>query len=235
MLKVMIVEDEKPAREKLKYQLSQLENVQLIAEASKVDEAQQLLETQIPDVILLDIQLGPLTGLDLLDSIELDCHVIFTTAYSQYAIDAFEKGALDYLLKPFNLTRLKQALERVTTQPAPLSIASPTTIKRITAKSGDKIHLLVPEDIIYIHSRHGIVFAVLPEREYALDVSLDKLQEQFPQLFIRLHRQHLVNLAHIKQLERWRNGNFLMRFNGIDETLTSSRQGSGLLKAIFGL
>ena len=106
MLNVLIADDEKPARDKLKLQLSHCDDVVLIGEAQDGQSAIEKINTLKPDLVLLDIKMPYLNGLDVLDVVEHNCQVIFTTAYDNYAIKAFEKAAVDYLLKPFPFERI---------------------------------------------------------------------------------------------------------------------------------
>lgn len=235
MLRVLIIDDEKPARDKLKRQLSQIPNVELVGEGQSAEEAIELLQSIQPDVLLLDIEMGALSGFDLLDMLEVNAHIIFTTAYSQFALQAFEKRAVDYLLKPFNLSRLQEALDRIT-EPQLLQTAAPKSEEtRIAAKVGEKIHLLEPSEVLFIQSRHSITFARTKTREFAIESPLEKLQEILTNNFVRIHRNCLANCHFISQLERWRNGNYLVRFKDSDLTATSSRQGTANLKTFFNL
>lgn len=235
MLTVIIVEDEQPARDKLRAQIAQISNLEIIGEADSGDAAIAMLSKLDPDIVFMDIHLGTLSGLDVLDTLDIHSHIIFTTAHSEYALQAFEKRAIDYLLKPFNLTRLKEAVARIpVTLPPTESIDAPAP-GRIPAKVGDKIHLLRPDDIAFIQSRHGISFAQLQTRECALELPLEKLQMDLPHYFLRIHRNCIANIHYISLLERWRNGNYLVRFYDLEQTVTTSRQGSQQLKRTFKL
>ncbi|NQZ12488.1 MAG: response regulator [Algicola sp.] len=113
MLTVLIADDEKPARDKLAHQLSHCEGFTLIAQATNGEQAIEKINSLKPELVLLDVEMPNLNGLDVLDVLTVPCSVIFTTAYNQYAVKAFERAAVDYLLKPFSLARLKMALARV--------------------------------------------------------------------------------------------------------------------------
>lgn len=179
-LRVIIVEDEAPARSKLNTQLAQMEGVEVVAECADAPQAILDIDSLKPDLVLLDIELGELSGFDVLEAIKHPCHVIFTTAYSQYAVKAFEKQALDYLLKPFDLPRLRHALERVVlAQP---QVAELATVQ-FTAKVGDKIRILQSSDIRFVRASLGLVVAQCLEREHHLDGSLESLLNQLPSSF----------------------------------------------------
>lgn len=231
-LRVIIVEDEAPARSKLNTQLSQMEGVEVVAECADAPQAILDINSLKPDLLLLDIELGELSGFDVLEAIKHPCHVIFTTAYSQYAVKAFEKQALDYLLKPFDLSRLRHALERVVlAQP---QITEPATVQ-LTAKVGDKIRMLQSSDIRFVKASQGLVVAQCLEREHHLDESLESLLNQLPDSFLRVHRNSIVNTQHIHQIEKWQNGALLLRFEGINDTITTSRRGAAALRKYLNL
>ena len=231
-LRVIIVEDEAPARSKLKAQLSQVEGVEVIAECADAPKAIHDINLLKPDLVLLDIELGELSGFDVLETINQPCHVIFTTAYNQYAVKAFEKQALDYLLKPFELSRLRHALERVVlAQP---QVAEPAIVQ-FTAKVGDKIRMLQSSDIRFVKASQGLVVAQCLEREHHLDESLESLLNQLPDSFLRVHRNSIVNTQHIHQIEKWQNGALLLRFEGINDTITTSRRCAAVLRKYLNL
>ncbi|BDX05357.1 LytR/AlgR family response regulator transcription factor [Planctobacterium marinum] len=235
MLNILIIEDEAPAREKLKYQLAQISESGSITEAGSGQQALTILAKTKPDVIFLDIELGDMTGFEVLDRLEIASHVIFTTAYNKFAVDAFERKALDYLLKPFDLRRLKQALSRLPCTPDAQTENQKASDIRLAVRIGDKINLLKPEQIIFMYSQDGITHAQTAERDYLLDESLESLSHKGFAGFLRIHRNALVNAIHIYQLEKWQNGNYLLRFRNADKTLTSSRQGTAKLKQYFNL
>lgn len=237
-MRVIIVEDEAPARVKLQTQLQQVEGVQVIAEHADPVRAIQDINTLKPDLVLLDIELGELSGFDVLEAIQQPCHVIFTTAYSQYAVKAFEKRALDYLLKPFDLERLRQALERVVLDhsPCPAQTTEPDEANtQLIAKVGDKVYVLQTPDICFVSAAQGMVVAQCQDREYHLDVTLDCLSQQLPASFLRVHRKCIVNTSLISQIEKWKNGALLLRLNNISKTVTTSRRGSLAIREYFNI
>lgn len=226
----MIVEDEAPARLKLKMQLQQLDDVSVIAECGDPVEAIDEINTLKPDLVFLDIELGELSGFDVLEAIKQPCHVIFTTAYSQYAVSAFERKALDYLLKPFDLNRLRQALSRVVLQHRESTEPSDT---QLIAKVGDKMHVLQTSDMYFVSTAQGMAVVQCSERDYHLDLSLEALSQQLPSSFLRVHRNCIVNTRLISQIEKWHNGTFLLRFKDIAGTVTTSRSGTAAIKKHF--
>lgn len=231
-LRVIIVEDEAPARAKLISQLAKLNDVQVIAECSTATHAIEQINTLKSDVVLLDIELGELSGFDVLAAIEQPCHVIFTTAYNQYAVKAFEKQALDYLLKPFDLNRLRQALDRAVINNTAISV-EPS--KPLMAKVGDKVHVLQTSAIHFISTQQGMVIARCADRNYHLSASLDSIFSELPRSFIRVHRNCIVNTECVSQLEKWQSGTMLLRFDEIHDSVTTSRRGAIALKNYLNL
>lgn len=231
-MRVIIVEDEAPARLKLTTQLQQLTGVQVVAECTEPLKAIHSINTLKPDLVLLDIELGELSGFDVLEAINHPCHVIFTTAYNQYAVKAFEKRALDYLLKPFDLERLRQALERVVLVHTK---APEETSTHLVAKVGDKIHVLQTTDICFLSTAQGMVVAQGLEREHHLDATLGSLLQQLPRSFLRVHRNRIVNTKLISQIEKWKNGALLLRFSELSETVTTSRRGALAIREHFNI
>lgn len=235
-LRIVIVEDEAPARQKLKMQLAQVAGVELVAECDNPQMAIQTIEQYRPDVVLLDIELGELNGFDVLDAISHPCHIIFTTAYGEYAIRAFESRALDYLLKPFNIARLREALSRV--QVTPHHQNDPVQRlgeKPLISKVGDKMRVLDYHDIVYITTSHGLCRAVEATSEYHLEGTLESLLAILPGHYLRVHRNCIVNAKKVWQIEKWQNGSYLLRFRDHPHPVTTSRSGAGLIKQAFNL
>lgn len=235
-LRIVIVEDEAPARQKLKMQLAQLTGIEIVAECDNPQTAINTIEQCRPDVVLLDIELGELNGFDVLDAISHPCHIIFTTAYGDYAIRAFENRALDYLLKPFNLARLREALSRVKVQ----QHDQDTQVRRLSekpliSKVGDKMRVLDYHDIVYITTSNGLCRAFEANSEYHLDGTLESLGAILPNYYLRVHRNCIVNTKKVWQIEKWQNGSYLLRFKDHAHPVTTSRGGAGLIKQAFNL
>lgn len=235
-LRIVIVEDEAPARQKLKMQLAQLTGIEIVAECDNPQTAINTIEQCRPDVVLLDIELGELDGFDVLDAISHPCHIIFTTAYGDYAIRAFESRALDYLLKPFNLARLREAFSRVkVTQHNENNLIHRLCEKPLISKVGDKMRVLDYQDIVYITTSNGLCRAFEANSEYHLEGTLESLCEILPNYYLRVHRNCIVNAKKVWQIERWKNGSYLLRFKDHAHPVTTSRSGAGLIKQAFNL
>jgi len=235
MLTVLIADDEKPARDKLKLQLSYCDEVELIGEAQDGQSAIELINTLKPDVVLLDIKMPYLNGMEILDVIGHQCQIIFTTAYDNYAIKAFEKAAVDYLLKPFSLQRLKLALARITISTQNKSEETLEKDKPLSSRVGNKTRLLALSDISVITSEHTQITAYLKNVGYPLDYSLDELEARLPMCFVRVHRGCISNINHIREIQRWLNGNLLLKFQHNEIEITTSRTGTAKMKKLIDI
>ncbi|HLN61987.1 MAG TPA: LytTR family DNA-binding domain-containing protein [Symbiobacteriaceae bacterium] len=213
MLKVLIVDDEPMARRELRTQLSEFSGVQVVGEAADAAEAQQLIDAIDYDAVFLDIQMPGLSGLDLarrLQQRERRPRVIFTTAFSQYALDAFDAGAADYLLKPFDEERLGRALARLQAgagaPPASAAAAAgagaPAIADRIPAEKGSKTVLVPVAEVIYAYARNEEVRLKLHGEELSCRrFTLRELEARLaPHGFLRVHRRYLVNLAKVREV-----------------------------------
>jgi two-component system response regulator LytT len=248
ILRIVFADDELPAREKLAHQLSLLTNIEVVGVATTGKEAITIINEQKPDLVLLDIQMPEINGMELLSLLDHKPQVIFTTAYDQYAIQAFENSSTDYLLKPFPAARLKTAIDkaRVNHSNKQLSLKpkseaytiNQTTEKtRLISKNNDRITLLYPENIYFIKSEQGTSLAsnganllILSETLDQLELALEKEQ------FVRIHRSYLINLDKIKEIQRWFNGKLMVIMSDEGNTeLNTSRAGADKLKQILGL
>ncbi|GHF83894.1 LytR/AlgR family response regulator transcription factor [Thalassotalea marina] len=246
---LIFAEDEKPAQEKLSHQLSMLDNIEVLGFATTGKEAVSLINQLQPDIVLLDIQMPEIDGLDVVDLLDYQPLIIFTTAYDQYAIQAFEKSSIDYLLKPFPLGRLKSAIEKATAQLATQRDAcayqnkeqqvfnlQSGQQKKLVSKNGDRIFLLKPEHLKFIKSEQGNTLAWDGERFSHINDSLDQLEQSLAaQQFVRVHRGYLVNLDHVSEIQRWFNGKLMLIIDDDKKTeISTSRAGAEKLKSLIG-
>lgn len=210
-LKILIADDEGPARNRLKDLLEEIAQATIVAEAKNGKEAITLAEEVKPDVMLLDIRMPLMDGLEAAEhaqKLEPKPHIIFTTAYDAYAIRAFDLNATDYLLKPIRLERLQTAIEKVFT----LQPQSTQTLEALKALQKTRSHLsihergrilLVPvEDIIYCRAELKYINIRTSKNEYLLEDSLTNLEEEFHEVFVRLHRSCLVAKQYITGYEK---------------------------------
>jgi len=232
-MKVLIVDDEAPARERLRGLLDELDHCVVCGEAATGQEALAGAEQQQPDVLLMDIRMPGMDGLEAarhLLALEQPPAVIFTTAYSDYAIKAFEAHAVDYLLKPVRRERLAEALKnarRLTrVQAAALQSAGdgPAVRQSICVRVRGGLQLVTVSDIRYFHADQKYVTVCTPDTQVLLEETLKSLEQEFADRFIRIHRNALVATQHLAGLDRHADGHFLVRLQGVDTQLEVSRR-----------
>jgi DNA-binding LytR/AlgR family response regulator len=231
MLSVFIVEDEFHAREKLKLQLSQLPDITLLGEAEHLTDAIERINQLAPNVVFLDIELGEHNGFSLFDNLNIKTQVIFTTAYSEFALKAFDNGAVDYLLKPFNLARLSQALSRIAAENVQLAAEK----VKIHAKSGNKTYILEQENIVFFQTNLNMTIAQTKARNYVIDKTLEQLDIALGSHFLRVHRNAIINTQRVDNLMRLENGNYQIHFIDCDTNVITSRSGTNKIKQYFNL
>ena len=214
-MKVLIVDDEKPARDRLRQLLDDLESYEVVGEAANGEEAVTLAAEADPDIVLLDIRMPGLNGIEAahhLNSLENPPAVVFTTAYDEYAIEAFEARAIGYVLKPVRRDRLAGALEHA----AKLATNTLTDIanasnmdarrKHVCARSHGQLKLIPIEDIYYFQADQKYVRVSHAMGEDLIDESLKALETEFAEDFVRIHRGAVVAVDKIDQLAKTGDG-----------------------------
>lgn len=235
-MRVLIVDDERPARERLADQLRSLERCEIAGEAADGREALALCERLGPDVVLLDIRMPGMDGIETarhLARLHSPPAVIFTTAYDEYAIEAFEAEAVGYLLKPIRRGKLEQALARAARLTGgQLSGIAGTGERRshLCARVRDELRLIPVRDVYYFQADQKYVRACHRGGEDLLDESLKSLEEEFAPDFCRIHRNSLVALAHLEGLDKDAGGKPVVRFRRTGETLPVSRRHAGEIR-----
>lgn len=232
-MRVLIVDDESLARERIKRLSDQL-GYQVIGEASNGQEALEQIDRLHPEVVLLDIRMPGMDGLEVARHlIDLDepPSVIFTTAYDEYALEAFKVHAVDYLLKPVRLERLEAALNKVSRPNKGQWKAlnkkedgSPKTRTFISSRTRKGIILVPITDIYYFRAEHKYVTVRHKGGEVLIEDPLKDLEAEFGDRYLRIHRNCLVARAYLKALERTSNGQICIRLSGLQETLEVSRR-----------
>lgn len=206
----LIVDDEAPAREELRHLLGEIDDVQVVGEAANAAEAMELIRSVPYDVVLLDVRMPGGSGLDIAAALRSQPsapRVIFTTAYPDHAVEAFDLAAVDYLLKPFDAERLMRALDRalsagVDVHHDPIPPASPgsTTLARIPVQRGERTVLVDESSIVYASASRGYSYLQLPDERVLVSFSLNELERRLHRGFFRVHRSYLVNLDHVREL-----------------------------------
>ena len=237
-LHVLIVDDEAPARARLRDLLGDIAATcpsVVVGMAANGIEALRLLEIACADVVLADIRMPAMDGVELarhLARLPAPVPVIFVTAYDQYAVEAFELAAVDYLLKPVRAERLAMALAKLGSAHAPsdqaLDALAPGERRHFSVSERGRILLLAIEDVLYLKAELKYVTARTLERDYLLDESLVQLEQEFPLRLLRLHRNCLVARAAVHGVERVgepdAEGRWEVLLKGVDERLPVSRR-----------
>jgi len=244
----LIIDDEELARQRLKRLLAPYECINLVGEAANGAEGLEQIEKLNPDLIFLDIEMPVLNGFEMLGRLGKPPKVIFTTAYDQYAVKAFEEESVDYLLKPVEDERLAKAVGRLqsllpgTDHTIPLDLLLKQLqvkkeIKTLTVKIGDRILLVKIQDLLYIEAEEKYVFLnTIDGKRNLTDFTITSLAEKLPDQFVRINRGTIINSELIKEIRRGFNGAFFFIMNDFKETkLNSSRSYNAVLKDIFDI
>src|SRR5438067_1171592 len=234
-MKAIIIDDERLARTELRKLLQEFPDIEVVDEASNAEEGLQKIENQNPDLIFLDIQMPGKTGFDMLGELDHAPHVIFTTAYDEYALKAFEVNALDYLLKPVEPRRLADAVEKLKKSN---SISGAEKVNM----HGENNSLLSENDQVFVKDGERCWFVKLGEVRLFESVgnyakvffgnnkplilkSLNALEERLDEkVFFRANRKHIVNLRMIEKIEPYFNGGLLLELKGGEKIEVSRRQ-----------
>ena len=237
MLKAMIVDDEAPARSELAYLLGEVGGVEVVTDATGVREAIEKLKEYPVDVIFLDINMPEATGLqfaEALKHLKFPPLVVFVTAYSEYAADAFEVNAIDYLQKPVETERLAKAVQRVRDQVALQAQAQRN--ERISVEKGGKKILIGIDTIRFVKARDDYAYLQTDTDRYFSTVSLAQLEKRLEgHGFFRVHRAYLVNLSMVEEVESIKGGTLSLTLTGVEEKIPVSRRRVASLKKALGL
>lgn len=244
-LRILIVDDEAPARARLNDLLSDCSpeiELKVVGEAPTARGALEVLASTPVDVILLDIRMPEMDGIELaqhLQKLPAPPAIIFTTAYDAYAIHAFEVHAVDYLLKPIRGSRLKEALMRARSARAPSAEALREMSKGapsfLSAQERGRIHLIPVEDVIYLKAELKYVTVRTAEREYLIEDALARLEQEYPERFVRVHRNCLIARAAIRGFERKSaegEAQWLALLDGCDEKIAVSRRQQHIVREL---
>lgn len=226
-IRVLIVDDEEPARQKLKIFLADEADFEVVAEAKNGLEALQLVDDTHPDVIFLDIQMPKLDGLAVASNLENRpaTRIVFVTGFNEYAIKAFELNAVDYLLKPYDKGRLGKTLSRVrdrTHKDTPYSISKlvqdyrseQSYPQQLLIKTENSIEVVTAEEIEWVESCANYVKICLPDNVFIARQTLTMLQSQLdPARFVRIHRSHLINIRSVKTIKPLSRGDHSLHLN----------------------
>jgi DNA-binding LytR/AlgR family response regulator len=234
-LRAVVVDDEQLAREELCFQLGRVGGVEVVGQAGNGLDAVRVITDSEPDLVLLDVQMPGLTGFEvarqLLDG-NLDAHIVFVTAFDQYALEAFEVNAVDYLLKPVEPRRLEQAIDKVRRRVPPPGDRGGKVIgheelerllqlvadrkdrqEQLAVKVGERFLLISADEIVHASVENDAITVVTGSVSGTSNYrTLDELQTKLdPAVFWRVHRSHLVNIQKIKEIVPWFSRNYILK------------------------
>lgn len=229
-MKALIIDDERLARKELTNLLQEYQEIEIVGEAVNAEDAEEKIKELKPDLLFLDIQMPGKTGFELLQSLESVPEVIFTTAYDEYALKAFDFNALDYLLKPIEPDRLKESISKLLKRAQPAEEAEEEPKKlgpqdRVFVKDGDKCWFVKLENIRLFESDGNYIKIYFDNFKPMIHKSLNALDERLDdRSFFRASRKHIINLTWVESIESWFNGGLMVVLRGGDKVEVSRRQ-----------
>lgn len=219
----VIIDDEKLARNLLEEYLEDYENIEVIATCKNGQEAIEAIEKMDPDILFLDVHMPTINGFDVLDAITKKPKIIFTTAYDQYAVLAFEQNAVDYLLKPIDRDRFDEAIQRISNQTLneipdfeklllDISTQSSGYSSTIFVQKSDKFFRINSIDILYVEASGDYTIIITQKDQYVSSKGISKLESKLdPKQFIRIHRSTIINQDHLSEIEKHFNGGMIAK------------------------
>lgn len=246
-VRIVIIDDEAPAREIIKHYLSETTGIEIIAECSDGFSGLKTISSLKPDLVFLDIQMPRLTGIELVEVMTEKPEIIFTTAYDQYAIRAFELNAVDYLMKPYQKRRfleaVKKAIDKIhagkgNAAPASSLLARKpepdAPINRFVVRKGNAINLIPVEQVRYIEAQDDYVMIYHSEGKALKQETMKYCEDNLPPKdFVRVHRSYIIKVSEIKKIEPYGKDNHVAVLNSGDK-IPVSRSGYQQLKEELG-
>ncbi|MFO7863394.1 MAG: response regulator [Salinivirgaceae bacterium] len=242
MLKAIIVEDEAPARNLLKHYLKKHTEIELIAECVNGFEGVKAINELNPDLVFLDIQMPKLSGFEMLELIDTSPAVIFTTAYDEFAIKAFEANAVDYLLKPFDESRFSESIDKAksrmnsSTAPEakPLTYPEGEKLDQIVVNNGNKIVILQPDQVFMIEAQDDYVMVYTSGEQFLKKKTMGFYEAHLPDIFLRVHRSFIVNTRHIANIELYGKQQYQIKLKN-NCTVKTSKTGYKKIREKFSI
>ena len=243
MIKILIIDDEILARENIKNHLKSFSKIKVVGESSNGFDGYQAIKKHQPDLVFLDIQMPKINGFEMLELIEEKPKIIFITAFDEYALKAFETGAIDYLLKPFSKERFKQAIEKCLThsfekpQKAVEEYTGdmPERQNRIVVKDRNEIQIVPVEHIKYIEAYDDYVKIHTSKKKHLKNTTMNFLEKSLnPKLFIRVHRSYIINTDQLTKIESYKKNSYIAILKE-GSKIPISRSGYSRLKKKLGI
>ncbi|XOV92710.1 MAG: LytR/AlgR family response regulator transcription factor [Bacteroidota bacterium] len=225
-MKALIVDDERLARKELMGLLESYKDIQIVGEATDAEDAAEQISRLDPDLVFLDIQMPGKSGFDLLEDLDKSPKVIFTTAYDEFAIKAFEFNALDYLLKPIQKERLGEAINKLRFEDErPKQNAGLGENDQVFVKDGEKCWFVKLSEVRLFESDGNYIKVYFRENKPMIHKSLNALDERLDsKTFFRASRKHIINLGWVEKIDTWFNGGLLVQLKGGEKIEVSRRQ-----------
>lgn len=231
----IIVDDEYPAREELKYFINEFSNMKMEAEFEDSIKALEYIEENKPDIVFLDINMPKLDGMVLgkiINNFEKKIIIVFITAYKEHAVNAFEIEAFDYILKPYSEERIVNTLRRL----EKIQFVDKAISNKITLKKNNKLRVISICDICYCEARERETIIYTSKEKFIENCSISEFYKKLPKNdFFRSHRSYIVNLEKIVEIIPWFNNTYMVKIQGIDEEIPVSRNNINDFKHLMGI
>jgi two-component system, LytTR family, response regulator len=230
-MKALIVDDERLARKELMKLLEEHPSIEIVGEAVNAEEAMNMVNELNPDLLFLDIQMPGKTGFQLLEELDAVPYVVFTTAYDEFALKAFEVNALDYLLKPIQAERLADAVSKIREKEKSRAVVIQRGEKKlglndqVFVKDGERCWFVGLNNVRMFESDGNYIKVYFDNNRPMIHKSLNALDEKLDErAFFRASRKHIINLSWVESIEQWFNGGLMVKLKGGDKVEVSRRQ-----------
>ncbi|MDP4552172.1 LytTR family DNA-binding domain-containing protein [Alkalihalobacillus macyae] len=236
VMNILIVDDERYSRQELVHLLNEFQSVTVCGEADSGEEALLKALQLHPDVVFLDVEMPGMNGMEAartLLELKKPPHIVFATAYPEFAAEAFRYEAVDYLLKPYDEEQLKQTVKRLEKRIHGAMKEEPSTRKgKLSVDIEGEIHYLDPNDILFIYRDDKVSRIIVKNGEYEVKMALKELENRLSSFSLfRIHKGYLVNLQYVMRLTPWFNGAYQLELEGVTEKLSVSRNYVKALRA----
>jgi two-component system LytT family response regulator len=253
-MKAYLIDDEPLATDRLRRLLEKAHRVEVVGQSNDPVEALGQIRALKPDVLFLDIEMPGMSGFELLENLkEQQPLIVFTTAFDQYALDAFKVNSIDYLLKPIGEAHLDRALNKLdrllTAGHSPANINAlleqirgmlaqprPEFLVRVASRLGERVQFIEVANVTHFYAKDKLTFAVASGKDHSVDFSIADLEGKLPPTeWVRIHRSTLLNLSAVKEIHNWFGGKLLVRLKDGQTELKVARERAAEVRAKLGL